>query len=126
LPGSEEDVAPSFLGGSVLGISAQSENEALAFEFLKIITGDGFQTQYAENGLIPARKSLLGEVEGEESAVAQAAAAENSRFVPSSPRWAEVEGQDILQDMGTAIGSGNDVAEEANRAGDAIVEILNS
>jgi N,N'-diacetylchitobiose transport system substrate-binding protein len=126
LPGSDGDVAPSFLGGSVLGISAQSENTALAYEFLKIISGEGFQTQYAENGLIPARKSLLDEVSGEEAAVAQAEAAENSRFVPSDPSWAEVEGQDILQDMGTAISSGGDVEEEATRAGDAIVEILNS
>jgi ABC-type glycerol-3-phosphate transport system substrate-binding protein len=126
LPGSDGGVAPSFLGGSVLGISSQSENVALANEFLKIISGEGFQTQYAENGLIPARKSLLGEVTGEEAAVAQAQAAEESRFVPSSPNWAEVEGQDILQDMGTAIGSGGDVEEDATRAGEAIVEILNS
>jgi len=126
LPGSDGEVAPSFLGGSVLGISAQSENAPLAYQFLRIISGDGYQTQYAENGLIPARKSLLDAVEGDESAVAQAAAAENSRFVPSSPHWAEVEGQDILQDMGTAIGSGGDVADEASQAGDAIVEILNS
>lgn len=125
LPGADGDVAPSFLGGSNLGISANSQNVALAYEFLKIISGDDFQTLYADNGLIPARKSLLGEVSGDPGAVAQAEAAANSRFVPSSPNWAEVEGQDILQDMGTAIASGEDVQDTATEAGDRIVEILN-
>ncbi len=126
LPGTDGGVAPSFLGGSVLGISAQSENAALAYQFLLLISGEGFQEQYPQNGLLPARKSLLGEMTGDEWAMAQAAAAENTRFTPSSENWAEVEGQDILQDMGTAISSGGDVEEEATRAGDAIVEILNS
>lgn len=125
LPGSDSGVAPSFLGGSVLGISQNSQNQGLALEFLKLISGDGFQTMYAENGLIPARTSLLGAVEGDEATVAQAEAAENTRFTPNSARWAEVEGQDILQDMGTAIANGEDVQAEAERANDAIVEILN-
>lgn len=125
LPGSDGGVAPSFLGGSVLGISRNSQNQGLALEFLKLISGDGYQTMYAENGLIPARKSLLGAVQGDEAAQAQAEAAENTRFTPNSARWAEVEGQDILQDMGTAIANGEDVQAEAERANDAIVEILN-
>ena len=40
LPGSDGGVAPSFLGGSNLGISAQSENKGLALEFLKVLTGE--------------------------------------------------------------------------------------
>jgi N,N'-diacetylchitobiose transport system substrate-binding protein len=125
LPGSETDVAPSFLGGSNLGISANSSNVPLAVEFLKIIASDEFQTQYGANGLIPARKSLLDTVEGDEGAQAQAKAAEITRAVPSSEFWAEVEGQDILQGMGTAIASGDDVAEAAGTADAAIEEILN-
>jgi N,N'-diacetylchitobiose transport system substrate-binding protein len=125
LPGSETDVAPSFLGGSNLGISANSSNVALAVEFLGIIASDEFQTQYGANGLIPARKSLLDAVEGDAAAQAQAQAAEVTRAVPSSEFWAEVEGQDILQGMGTAIASGDDVAEAAAEADAAIEEILN-
>jgi N,N'-diacetylchitobiose transport system substrate-binding protein len=125
-PSADGGPAPSFLGGSVLGISEQSQNPELAYQFLRLISGEGFQEQYPQNGLLPARKSLLGEMSGDAWAMAQAEAAENSRFTPSSENWAEVEGQDILQDMGTAISSGGDVEEEATRAGDAIVEILNS
>lgn len=125
LPGTDDELAPAFLGGSNVGISASSENQELALEFLKVLAGEEFQTAYAENGLIPARKSLLDAVEGDEATEAQAAAASNSRFIPSSEYWAEVESQEILHDMGTAIGNGADVEEEAQRANDAIEEILN-
>jgi N,N'-diacetylchitobiose transport system substrate-binding protein len=126
LPGSEGGVAPSFLGGSNLGISAQSENPGLALEFLKILTSEEYQTEFAAIGLIPVRKSLLGEVEGDEAAQAQAQAAEITRAVPSSEYWAEVESGTVLHDMGAAISGGADVQAEATRANDAIVEILNN
>jgi ABC-type glycerol-3-phosphate transport system substrate-binding protein len=125
LPGSEGGVAPSFLGGSNLGISSQSENQGLALEFLKVLTSETYQTEFAEIGLIPVRKSLLGQVQGDEAAQAQAQAAEVTRFVPSSEYWADVEGGNILQDMGTAISSGSAVSDEASRANDEIVAILN-
>ncbi len=125
LPGSDGGVAPSFLGGSNLGISSQSENQGLALEFLKVLTSETYQTEFAEIGLIPVRKSLLGEVQGDEAAQAQAQAAEVTRFVPSSEYWADVEGGNILQDMGTAISGGAEVQDEATRADDAIVSILN-
>jgi N,N'-diacetylchitobiose transport system substrate-binding protein len=125
LPGSDGGVAPSFLGGSNLGISSQSENQGLALEFLKVLTSETYQTEFAEIGLIPVRKSLLGQVEGDEAAQAQAQAAEVTRFVPSSEYWADVEGGNILQDMGTAISGGAAVQDEAGRANDAIVDILN-
>jgi len=125
LPGSDGAVAPSFLGGSNLGISSQSENQGLALEFLKVLTSETYQTEFAAIGLIPVRKSLLGEVQGDEAAQAQAQAAEVTRFVPSSEYWADVEGGNILQDMGTAISSGAEVEDEATRADESIVSILN-
>jgi hypothetical protein len=36
-----------------------------------------------------------------------------------------VEGDNILQDMGTQIGNGDDVEKAASTANDAIIEILN-
>jgi N,N'-diacetylchitobiose transport system substrate-binding protein len=125
LPGSDGGVAPSFLGGSNLGISSQSEQQGLALEFLKVLTSETYQTEFAAIGLIPVRKSLLGEVQGDEAAQAQAEAAEVTRFVPSSENWADVEGGNILHDMGTAISGGADVQDEATRAEDSILEILN-
>ena len=120
-----DETAPAFLGGSNLAISANSANPELAYDLLKVITSPGYQEQFAKNGTIPALKSLLGEVGGSEAAEAQAKAAENSRFVPSSEKWAAVEAANILPDMVVAISGGADVEAEAARADAAIEEILN-
>ncbi|MEA3184499.1 MAG: N,N-diacetylchitobiose transport system substrate-binding protein [Ilumatobacteraceae bacterium] len=117
--------APAFLGGSNLAISAKSAHPDLAYDLLKVITSPGYQEQFAAQGTIPALKSLLGKVSGSEGATAQAKAAENSRFVPSSENWAAVEATSILPDMIVAISGGADVKTEAAKADAAIEGILN-
>jgi N,N'-diacetylchitobiose transport system substrate-binding protein len=126
LPGTEPGTtAPVFLGGSNIGVSANSDHPDLAIELVKVITGESFQTELAGLGLLPVRTSLLDLVGGDEPKDAQAAAAQNSRFVPSSENWAAVEGANILQDMGVAIAQGADVAAEAQAAEEAILGHLN-
>ena len=126
LPGSEPGTtAPAFLGGSNLAVSAGSEDPELAYELLKIMTSDGYQEQFAELGLLPAKVSLLEGVGGSEAAEAQATAAANSRFVPSSESWAGVEASTVLPDMLVAIAGGADVEAEAARADEAIEALLN-
>src|SRR3954451_256813 len=117
--------APAFLGGSNLAISAKSAHQDLAYNLLKILASPGYQKQFAAQGTIPALKSLLADVSGSEGAVAQAKAALNSRFVPSSENWAAVEATNILPDMVVAISGGADVKTEAAKADAAIEEILN-
>jgi N,N'-diacetylchitobiose transport system substrate-binding protein len=126
LPGSSAgETAPVFLGGSNLAVSANSDNPELAIDLLELMTGEEFQLDLVELGLLPARTSLLEEVGGTPAAEAQAAAAANSRFVPASEHWASVEGANILQDLGTAIAQGADIATEAGRADQLIEETLN-
>ena len=68
---------------------------------------------------------MLAQVAGSDAAVAQATAAENSRFVPTSEKWAGVEAANILQDMLTEIAQGGDIAAAAAAADAAIEEMLN-
>jgi N,N'-diacetylchitobiose transport system substrate-binding protein len=117
--------APAFLGGSNLAISAKSANPELAYDLLKVLSSADYQKQFAEHGVIPALKSLLSQVTGGEGAEAQAKAAVNSRFVPSSENWAAVEASNVLTDLGVAIASGADVKSEAAKADAQIEEILN-
>jgi N,N'-diacetylchitobiose transport system substrate-binding protein len=118
--------APVFLGGSVLSIPTNSEQQELAYDLLKIMVSSGFQKLMAENSLIPGIKSELDSVTGSDAAVAQAEAAQNSRFVPSSENWAGVEAANILPDMLVEIAQGGDIAEAAARADAAIEDSLNS
>jgi N,N'-diacetylchitobiose transport system substrate-binding protein len=126
LPGSAAGTtSPVFLGGSNLGIPTNSENQDLAYELLKILVSAGYQRQIAEAGLIPALKSELESVTGSEAAVAQAKAAENSRFVPTSEHWADVEAANVLPDMLVEIAQGGDIAAAAANADAAIEAALN-
>ncbi|MCU1391168.1 MAG: sugar transporter, partial [Ilumatobacteraceae bacterium] len=117
--------SPAFLGGSVLGISKNSAHADLAYDLLKILVSKGYQQQFADQGTIPALKSLLDSISGSEGAVAQAKASENSRFTPASENWASVEASNTLSDMTVAIASGGDVKEEAAKADAAIEAALN-
>ena len=126
LPGTEAGTtAPVFLGGSNLAIPVNSEKQELAYDLLTILASPGFQEQFAASGTIPALKSVLAQVEGSDAAVAQATAAENSRFVPTSEKWAGVEAANILPDMLTEIAQGGDIAAAAAAADAAIEEMLN-
>ena len=126
MPGLEAGTtAPVFLGGSNLGIPTNSENQELAMDLLKVMVSSGFQQQFAAAGTIPALKSELESVSGSDAAVAQAAAAENSRFVPTSEKWAGVESANVLQDMLTQMAQGDDIAEAAAQADAAIESTLN-
>jgi N,N'-diacetylchitobiose transport system substrate-binding protein len=127
LPGLEAGTtAPVFLGGSNLAIPVNSEHPDLALDLLKIMISPGYQSQFAQAGTIPALKSELANVAGSDAAVVQAEAAENSRFVPTSEKWAGVEAANVLQDMLTQIAQGEDIAEVAGQADAAIESTLNS
>jgi N,N'-diacetylchitobiose transport system substrate-binding protein len=121
-PGS---LAPAFLGGSNLAISAKTKNPELALSLLKIMTGAGYQQQMAAIGLLPAKKSLLTDVKGDASVQAQAKAATNTRFTPESPNWAGIEASSTLPDMLVSIAKGGDIATEAKAADTSIAAALN-
>jgi N,N'-diacetylchitobiose transport system substrate-binding protein len=126
LPGAEAGTtAPVFLGGSNLAIPVNSEKQELAYDLLTVLVSPGFQEQFAASGTIPALKSELAQVAGSDAAVAQATAAENSRFVPTSEKWAGVEAANILPDMLTEIAQGGDIAAAAAAADAAIEDLLN-
>jgi N,N'-diacetylchitobiose transport system substrate-binding protein len=126
LPGSTAGTtAPVFLGGSNIAIPTKSENQELALDLVKVMVSAGYQEKMAAAGLIPAIKSELASVTGSDAAVAQAKAAENSRFVPTSEKWAGVEAANVLPDMLVKIAQGTSIEEAAKAADSAIESTLN-
>lgn len=121
-----DETAPVFLGGSNLGVSTNSEHPELAADLIAVMTSAPYQEQMAAKGLLPARISLLDKVGTDEPSKAQAAAATNSRFVPTSEHWGGIEAANILPDMLVAIAQGGDIAAEAARADEEITTRLNS
>src|SRR5438270_198972 len=117
--------APVFLGGSDLGIAAKSKNQALANEWVGLLTGNKHMNEMATvGGVIPNSTSMLSLGTGINAVFY--GAAKNSRFVPNSPNWASVENANIIPDMLVSIFTGKaSIAEATKAASDKISTTLN-
>jgi len=120
--------APVFLGGSDFGIAAKSKMQGLAQEWVKLLAGVKFQTQMATVGqVIPNNTTLLDLNANNPLLGTFAAAAKNSRFVPNSPNWSNVESGNVLQDMLVSIFTGKQAIPAATSAASAqVATILNA
>lgn len=117
--------APVFLGGSDLGVAAKSKNQALANEWVELLTGNKHMNEMATVGkVIPNTTSLLNLGTGLNATFY--AAAKNSRFVPNSQNWASVESANVIPDMLVSIFTGKSPLPAATTtASDKITTILN-
>ncbi|HYT14129.1 MAG TPA: sugar ABC transporter substrate-binding protein [Candidatus Nitrosopolaris sp.] len=117
--------APVFLGGSDLGVSAKSQHQALAQEWVGLLGGTKFQTQMVTvGGVIPNSTTLTSLSTGLPAIFA--AAAKTSRFTPNSPNWANVESANVLQDMLVSIFTNKQsISAASSAASDKITQILN-
>ncbi len=126
LPGTEAgESAPIFLGGSNIAIPAQAEHQDLAYEAMKIMLSDEYQTILAHNGLTPAKVSLAPELGDTPVAQAIAVAAKNVKLTPVAPGWSNVESDLIMETLFSQIAAGGDVQSLADSANDQITDALN-
>jgi N,N'-diacetylchitobiose transport system substrate-binding protein len=118
---------PSFLGGSVVGVTQKSKNQGLAAEWIKDFTSTSSQQALLAKGALPNATNLLdaaAQVSGNE---ATAAAAKSSWFTPNAPTWADVEKSNILQQMLVDIVTGKKSVDDAAKAADTqITSALNA
>jgi N,N'-diacetylchitobiose transport system substrate-binding protein len=108
--------APVFLGGSNLAVPAGSKSPTLAYEWLKLLAGEKYQTRLAkENGVLPNSSSLATSTLGDDPVLgAMAKAAQNGRITPNDPGWAAVEAApNPLKDMLTKVLSGQATIPQA-------------
>jgi N,N'-diacetylchitobiose transport system substrate-binding protein len=78
--------APVFLGGSNLAIAAGSKQQDLAYDWLKLLAGEKYQTRLAkENGVLPNSSSLAASTLGDDPVLgAMAKGAQNGRITPTT------------------------------------------
>lgn len=120
-----KDSAPVFLGGSNLGIAAGSQNQDLALDWVKLMTGEKYQKLMIAAGNVPNSKNLAETATSENAnlAVAAGAAAAGSFVTPQDPRWASVEaGANPLKDMLTKVLTGQASITDAAKAANAEIE----
>jgi N,N'-diacetylchitobiose transport system substrate-binding protein len=119
---------PTFLGGSDLAIPVTSPNKALAADWIAAFTSTASMRIIATEGKqIPNTTTLAGLLASNPQVAPFARAASRSWFVPTSPRWANVETAGVLQSLGTNILRGRmTIKAAAQRANEQVNEILNA
>ena len=120
-------LAPAFLGGSDLAVTAKSKQSALAAEWIADFTSNENMTAIVNKaGVLPNTTSLLPLLDAKPDLAPFAKAAANSWFVPTAPNWANVEKAGTIPNMLTAIFTGqSSVADATKKASDEITQILN-
>jgi len=117
---------PSFLGGSDLGVSTKSQNQALAAEWIKYFTDTKAQEALLAKGVLPNATNLLDKAAQVKGSEATANAAKSSWFVPMAEKWADVEKANVLQQaLRDIVTNKKSVADAAKWADEQINQILN-
>ncbi|MEV0620364.1 extracellular solute-binding protein [Nonomuraea sp. NPDC050404] len=128
IPGKTADKPGTvFTGGSDLIIPAASKSQEEAYELVKALAGEQFQTELAKAmSFVPNRTSLAGVLSGDEGTAAMAKGAATGRATPNTPNWAAVEATSVIKQYMTAALAGGDPAAEAKKASESITTTLNS
>ena len=117
--------ANGFAGGSNIAIAAKSQHQELAKSLLKIMFTADFQNQLGKNGLIPGNTEYAASMGDDVYAKAAVAAALAAKLTPAAEKWADVEGDRILEDFFQQLATGADVKTAAAAADKQIEEALN-
>ncbi|MBG0830246.1 extracellular solute-binding protein [Planomonospora sp. ID67723] len=128
IPGKTADKPGAvFTGGSDLIIPEASKNPEAAYEVVKALAGEEFQTDLAKTmNFVPNRASLAHVLDADEGTAAMARGAAAGRATPNTPNWAAVEATSVIKQYMTAVLTGKDPATEARKASESITTTLNS
>lgn len=126
LPGNDGKAAPVFAGGSNIGISATSKNQAGARELMKIIFSSEYQQMLGKNGLGPANSDDVSSLGDDQFATALIDSAANSKLTPAAPGWAAVEASGKLEEFFSKVADGGDITALAKEYDAAITPMLNA
>lgn len=117
--------APVFLGGSDLGIAANSKNQAAAEAWLALESSAKYQQGLAAGGSVPGSSTDVSALASNPIGAAMGTASKNGKVTPITPNWAAVEaGNNPLKTMLTAILNGQPTDQAAQQANSELNKIL--
>jgi N,N'-diacetylchitobiose transport system substrate-binding protein len=123
--------APTYLGGSDLGIAAKSKNQDLAMKFLKYMTSSATQLDQLTkvDGHIPVTNQLIDKALPSVTAELQPFfdAAKKSYSTPATPGWATIESdQSVLSFFSQVAAGTSSVSDSATTFSAHLEKALNS
>lgn len=117
IPGQDEGVSPSFLGGSHLGIFNESDKQDLAWEFVQMMSTGEFAQRWAdEANYFPGQASLLeAAAESDDPLVAPFAQqmVDGGASLPVTPLYGQIQGKKTVETMLQSILSGKESVDQA-------------
>ncbi len=125
LPGADGGVAPVFLGGSNIGISAKAGNPEGARAVLNLMLSKDYQEFLATIGFGTIYPEHAEKAAGDPVKEASVASASNGRITPASPNWAGFEGSEKMEELFFEIAQGGDVTEIAKKYDAILTDALN-
>jgi N,N'-diacetylchitobiose transport system substrate-binding protein len=120
--------APVFLGGSDIGIAANSKNQSAADAYVSLLSGSKYQGQLATNGAVPGTSTDVSALGSTDFGKAMGTSSKDGKVTPITPNWAAVEaGNNPLKTMLTSVLSGSKSTAQATADADtALNKILQS
>lgn len=117
IPGKDGGIAPSFLGGSHLGVFENSQNQDLAWEYVKLMTTGEYAEKWGQaTNYFPGQKKLVDAqmASGDElTKVFARQMVEGGASTPVTPKWGAVQGKQVTPTMMQSILSGQADAQTA-------------
>ncbi|MFI8400101.1 extracellular solute-binding protein [Streptomyces sp. NPDC085463] len=128
LPGRTADKPGAvFTGGSDFIVPEASTHPDAAYQVVKALAGEKWQTDMARTmSYVPNRTSLARVVQDDEGTAVMAAGSVQGRATPNSPQWAAVEATNPIKQYMTAVLTGTDPAAAARTASESITRTLGS
>ncbi|MFF4870709.1 extracellular solute-binding protein [Streptomyces sp. NPDC090109] len=128
LPGRTADKPGAvFTGGSDFIVPEASTHPDAAYQVVKALAGEKWQTDMARTmSYVPNRTSLARVVQDDEGTAVMAAGSAQGRATPNSPQWAAVEATNPIKQYMTAVLTGTDPAAAARTASESITRTLGS
>lgn len=116
-----------FTGGSDLIVPVASTHQDGAYEVVKALAGEKWQTELARTmNYVPNRTALADAVQDDPGAAAMAIGAANGHATPNSPNWTAVEARNPIKEFLTKVLTGTDPKTAAADADAVITAALNT
>ncbi|MGX2993118.1 extracellular solute-binding protein [Streptomyces sp. JNUCC 64] len=117
--------AAVFTGGSVLVVPESTSDRRAAVAVIQALAGEQWQTELARAmDYVPNKTTLARVVAGKPGVAAMAEGAARGRATPNSPNWAKVEADNPIKKYMSAVLTGGDVKNEAEKASMQITRAL--
>ncbi|AZM61945.1 MULTISPECIES: extracellular solute-binding protein [unclassified Streptomyces] len=118
LPGVEKgSIAPAFAGGNNLGVLKSTTHRTLAVDLMKRLASKKTQgTLFDFMGFLPTFSDVRDQVAAKEEFVKPfvETLAADTKFVPASPAWAQIDSSQVLPTMFQEVVSGKKDVEKAS------------